>query len=51
MDHCKGRWNNYKGDVRKAENGNMENVKNKIFYKVKFYRVTTKIFLKMKIFG
>ena len=28
-DHFRSRWNNYKSDVRKAESGNMENVKQK----------------------
>ena len=28
-NNFKSRWNNYKADVRKAENGNMENVKQK----------------------
>ena len=28
-DHLKSIWNNYKSDVRKAESGNMENVKQK----------------------
>ena len=26
-DHFRGRWNNYKSDIRKTESGNMENVK------------------------
>ena len=26
-DHFRSRWNNYKSDVRKAESGDMENVK------------------------
>ena len=29
--HFRSRWNNYKSDVRKAECGNMENVKQKCF--------------------
>ena len=28
-DHFRIRWNNYKSDIRKAEGGNMENVKQK----------------------
>ena len=28
-DNFRSRWNNYKSDVRKAESGNMENVKQK----------------------
>ena len=28
-DHFKSRWNNYKNDVRKADSGNMSNVKQK----------------------
>ena len=28
-DHFRIEWNNYKSDVRKAESGNMENVKQK----------------------
>ena len=28
-DHFRGRWNKYKSDVRRAESGNMKNVKQK----------------------
>ena len=28
-DHFRSGWNNYKNDVKKAESGNMENVKQK----------------------
>ena len=28
-DHFRSRWNNYKSDARKAESGDMENVKQK----------------------
>ena len=32
-DHFRSRWNNYKSDVRKAESGDMENVKQKFLQK------------------
>ena len=49
-DHFRSRWNNYKGDVRKAESGNMEDVKQK-FLQSHFYSLITKIFLKTWRFG
>ena len=49
-NHFRSRWDNYKSFVRKAESSNMENVKQS-FFKVTFYKVIPKVFLKLYWFG
>ena len=44
--HFRYRWNNYKMEARKAENGHMKNVKQK-FLQSHFCRMITKVFWKM----
>ena len=44
-NHFRSRWNNYKSDVRKAESGDMENVKQR-FLQSHFYSRITRVFLK-----
>ena len=44
-DHFRSRWNNLKSDVRKAESGSMENVKQK-FFQSHFLRCDHQAFLK-----
>ena len=44
-DHFRSRWNNYKSEARKAESGNMENVKQK-FLQSHFLQSDQKGFLK-----
>ena len=46
-DHFRSRWNNYKSEARKAESGNMENVKQR-FLQSHYLQPDYKGFLKNK---